>query len=112
MGQDVTTLPGPALLAAVFVAVTAAGAAALLAFAFLQRAQRPAHRIGEHWGGEHVDVVEWSGGEGYVRAGGELWRAISAAPLAPGARARVLRTDGLVLEVSEIDAAEGPQTAP
>ncbi|MBB5517717.1 NfeD family protein [Amphiplicatus metriothermophilus] len=57
------------------------------------------HRIADEWGGERVTVTEWSGAEGYVRAGGELWRARAAAPLAPGEEVEVVRRAGLVLEV-------------
>jgi membrane-bound ClpP family serine protease len=53
------------------------------------------------FGDEHVDVVEWSGEEGYVRAGGELWRARSDAALAPGDRVKVVRMDGLMLDGSK-----------
>jgi membrane-bound serine protease (ClpP class) len=38
-------------------------------------------------------------GEGWVRLRGESWRATSPAPLARGARVRVVRMDGLKLEV-------------
>lgn len=57
------------------------------------------HRVGDRWGGEHVEVVEWTGAEGYVRAGGELWRAHSKDQVAAGDAVRVLRMDGLILEV-------------
>ena len=60
------------------------------------------HRIGQRWGGEHVDVVEWSGSEGYVRAGGELWRATSRDALHAGDQVKVARMDGLTLEVRKI----------
>jgi membrane-bound ClpP family serine protease len=56
-------------------------------------------RLGERMGAEHVDVVEWTGHEGYVRAGGELWRATSKDALAPGDKVKVVRADGLVLDV-------------
>lgn len=61
--------------------------------------RKNAYRIGENMGGEHVDVVEWSGREGYVRAGGELWRATSKDALAPGDKVKVTRADGLILDV-------------
>jgi membrane protein implicated in regulation of membrane protease activity len=62
-------------------------------------AKKSDHRLGERWGGEHVEVVEWSAGEGYVRAGGELWRATSRDALSPGDEVKVARMDGLNLEV-------------
>ena len=36
---------------------------------------------------------------GYVRVHGEIWRAISRAPVAPGQAVRVLGIDGLTLNV-------------
>jgi membrane-bound ClpP family serine protease len=67
-------------------------------------AKKSDHRLGERWGEEPVEVVEWGGREGYVRAGGELWRAASADALSVGERVRVLKTKGLVLEVKKIPA--------
>ncbi|MGE0408563.1 MAG: NfeD family protein [Amphiplicatus sp.] len=64
-----------------------------------QRGRKSEHRIGERWGGEHVEVVDWAGGEGYVRAGGELWRAQSDEALAPGDRVSVQSARGLLLTV-------------
>jgi membrane-bound serine protease (ClpP class) len=44
-------------------------------------------------------VLEWHGGQGSVRAHGELWRARSPSPLRRGQQVRVKRIDGLTLEV-------------
>jgi len=49
-------------------------------------------------GGAGVVVDDFTG-EGWVRTRGELWRAISAVPLAKGARVRIRSTKGLTLEV-------------
>lgn len=76
-------------------------AALILALGFAQRAREPTHRVAELFGDERVEVVEWAGREGYVRAGGELWRARSAAVLAPGDKVKVDRIDGLIAEVSK-----------
>jgi membrane-bound serine protease (ClpP class) len=38
-------------------------------------------------------------GEGWVRMRGESWRATSSVPLVRGARVRVVRSEGLKLEV-------------
>jgi membrane-bound serine protease (ClpP class) len=49
--------------------------------------------------GAAVAVQDWSGAAGHVLANGERWQAVSAAPLAPGQRARVVALDGLTLRV-------------
>ena len=53
--------------------------------------------------GQVVSTLEFQGGEGWAMLGGERWRVRSARPLASGQRARVVRMDGLVLEVEAID---------
>ena len=57
------------------------------------------HRIGDRWGDEPVEVVEWRKGWGLVDAGGELWQATSKETLEPGDRVRVVKTKGLTLDV-------------
>lgn len=57
------------------------------------------HRVGARWGEEPIEVKEWSGGEGYVDAGGELWRAVSKDKLIAGERVIVKKMRGLTLEV-------------
>ena len=47
-------------------------------------------------------VLDWAEGRGRVRVHGEAWAARAAAGLAPGARVRVLRRDGLVLDVAPV----------
>lgn len=54
-------------------------------------ARKSDHRVGDRWGDEPVEVVEWSGRDGYVNAGGELWRA--AGPRVAARRARPRRED-------------------
>jgi membrane-bound serine protease (ClpP class) len=51
-----------------------------------------------------VTIAIPAGGEGMVRAHGELWRAVSTQNFPEGARVRVRRVEGLKLEV---EAAEG-----
>lgn len=68
-------------------------------------ARKSDHRVGDRWGDEPVEVVEWNGREGYVNAGGELWRAAGAEGLRPGERVRVAKTKGLLLEVRRIEKA-------
>lgn len=87
----------------------AAGFVAVILFAVVKVAwgmaqwRKPStHRVGEGWGDEPVEVIEWSGGEGLVSAGGEIWKARASATLAPGERVKVARVDGLVLEVKKL----------
>jgi membrane-bound serine protease (ClpP class) len=48
-----------------------------------------------------------AGGEGMIRVHGELWRAFSKASAVEGTRVRVLRVEGLKLEVEPLGAAGG-----
>jgi membrane-bound serine protease (ClpP class) len=48
-----------------------------------------------------------AGGEGMIRVHGELWRAFSKASAGEGTRVRVLRVEGLKLEVEPVGAAGG-----
>lgn len=59
------------------------------------------HRVGDQMANTKASVTEWSGGAGYVRAGGEIWRAVSPHALAPGDRVRVVSVDGLTLTVAK-----------
>lgn len=63
------------------------------------------HRVGNQMANARATVVEWScgkeGGEGYVDADGERWRAISTEPLAEGDQVQITRVDGLQLEVKK-----------
>jgi membrane-bound serine protease (ClpP class) len=54
--------------------------------------------------GAPARVQEWSGDAGHVIANGERWRAVAAAPLAPGQRVRVVALDGLTLKIQPDDA--------
>jgi membrane-bound serine protease (ClpP class) len=45
------------------------------------------------------------GGEGMIRIHGELWRAMAKAGAQEGSRVRVLRVNGLKLEVEPVEAA-------
>ena len=49
--------------------------------------------------GAEGEVLAWQRDEGSVRVMGEIWRARSARPLAPGTRVKVIDRDGLVLFV-------------
>lgn len=96
---DLAALSTPAVVVALVLAGCVALAVVKLVWGMAQWTQRPQHRVGERWGEETVEIVEWAGGSGYVRAGGELWRARSKDALAPGDMVKVARTSGLVLEV-------------
>lgn len=57
-------------------------------------------RVGESMNVTRAEVVEWSGGEGYVTADGELWRATSKDALTPGDAVAIASVDGLMLKVT------------
>jgi membrane-bound ClpP family serine protease len=88
-----------AIMIAVAMGVVILFTAVKLIWGAAQWSQRPQHRVGDRWGTEHVEVVEWSGGTGLVSAGGELWKATSADPLRPGETVMVAKVKGLTLEV-------------
>lgn len=48
------------------------------------------------------EVIEFGRGEGWALVDGERWRIRAAQPLRPGQRVRVVRVDGLTLEVSPL----------
>lgn len=62
-------------------------------------------RVGDGVGNERAEIVEWvpgaKGGKGYVRAGGELWKATSADNLTVGDIVTVASVDGLRLKVKK-----------
>lgn len=59
------------------------------------------HRVGQQMANVRAEVTEWSEGAGYVSADGELWRATSNDALAIGDEVKVVRVDGLKLEVKK-----------
>lgn len=67
---------------------------------FFMRHKTP-HRVGNAMNVTRAEVTEWSGKEGYVMAGGELWRAMSDATLNPGDQVTVASMNGLVLRVKK-----------
>lgn len=52
--------------------------------------------------GTAVEALEDFADTGWVVAGGERWRAVSRVPLHRGERARILRVDGLTLEIEPL----------
>jgi len=78
-------------------------------FLFLGRLALVAHRRPPVTGKEGLvgaegEAADGIGGDapGYVRVRGELWRAISRAPVAPGQHVRVLGIHGLTLDVEPL----------
>src|SRR5438270_1921465 len=78
------------------VAVALGVIAATLAWKFSQSARQPLNTGGESL----IGAVGEVSADGTVLSGGELWKAQSAQPLAPGSRARVIGVHGLTLEVA------------
>lgn len=86
-------------LIAVFAGFAAVAVAKIYGL-FFMRWKTP-FRVGDVMTGEHCEVIEWSDGEGYVRAGGELWRATSSSQLSVGDAVTVAAVDGLMLRVNK-----------
>ena len=99
---EVTGLPDDPLkfFIVMIVAGFAAVAAAKLYGLLFMRWKTP-FRVGEAMNVNHAEVVEWADGKGYVSAGGELWRATSKDPLAPGDQVAVNTISGLTLSVTK-----------
>jgi membrane-bound serine protease (ClpP class) len=95
--------PGFALSLWVVAAATLVTAAFfLLVIAMLLRSRkRPVVTGKEALTGAQGEAVAWNGEEGRVLVHGEIWRASAAAPLAVGARVKVIARDGLVLVVEK-----------
>jgi len=97
-------VPGFALSRAIVLgAVIGSAVLLLLAIAALFRSRmRPVVTGSEALIGATGETVFWQGNEGRVRVAGEIWRARAAAPLPDGAPVKVLRRDGLILDVETI----------
>lgn len=94
-------IPGFELSFGVIAAATAAtGAFFLLVLGLLLRShKRPVITGKEALLGAEGESLDWQQEEGRVRVLGEVWRARSARPLAPGTRVKVIDREGLVLFV-------------
>ena len=94
-------VPGFELSLAVVVAATAITAVLfLLVLAMLLRSRkRPVVTGKEALLGAEGEALGWEQDEGRVRVQGEVWRARSTRPLAPGSRIKVVNREGLVLLV-------------
>ena len=103
---EIVGLPSNPVAFAFFAVLAGFGlvAVAKLYGLFFMRWKTP-FRVGEAMNVKRAEVVEWTpgdkGGEGYVSAGGELWRAISADALTPGDEVTVAAVDGLLLKVKK-----------
>jgi membrane-bound serine protease (ClpP class) len=97
-------VPGFTLSTAVVIGTALASAALLLlALAALLRARRrPVVTGNDALIGALGEAVSWQGEAGRVRVQGEIWLARADAPLAAGARVKVLDRDGLTLRVQPI----------
>lgn len=80
-----------------FIGFGAVAAAKLYGLIFMR--WKTPFRVGEAMNVNRAEVVEWAGEEGYVSAGGELWRATSKDALAPGDKVSISAVDGLSLKV-------------
>lgn len=63
--------------------------------------KRPAVTGAEGMVGKVAEVKQWTGREGQVAVEGELWRATSDRPLAPGDTATVSGVHGLTLRLEK-----------
>lgn len=93
--------PGLAVAWELVLPLAVVGALAMFAIAgFALRARRRPPVVGaETMLGVRVEALEDIEREGWVRMGGERWRARTAVPLARGARARIVAVEGLTLVV-------------
>lgn len=96
-----TGVPGFAVSPAVILSASAATALLLLAAGTVaMRAYRRRVVTGEGvFAAGPAEVVEWSGGEGWVLVNGERWRARATFPLMPAQQVRVVARRGLTLLV-------------
>jgi membrane-bound serine protease (ClpP class) len=93
--------PGFELSLSVVAAATIVTAAlfVLVIALLLHSRKRPVVTGKEALLGAEGEALAWQRDEGRVRVLGEIWRARSSRPLAPGTRVKVINRDGLVLFV-------------
>lgn len=76
---------------------------ALCALAALtQRSRKTEFQLGEEFTADAGVVAMWDGRSGYVRVGGELWKAEAKTALAVGDLVKVARRDGMLLRVTPV----------
>jgi membrane-bound serine protease (ClpP class) len=81
------------------VSLAAASMLLLVMAMFARSRQRQVVTGQEEMVGSRAHVIDWHGGDGRVRAHGEIWQARGPAGLAPGRKVRVKAIHGLTLEV-------------
>jgi membrane-bound serine protease (ClpP class) len=81
------------------VALAAASLLLLMMTMVARSRQRPVATGREEMVGSRARVIEWHAGAGRVRIHGETWHARGPAALQPGQEVRVVRIEGLTLEV-------------
>ena len=81
------------------VAVVALGAMTAIARLGLTSHRRKVVSGREEMIGATGTVLDWARGHGHLFVHGERWRAVGAAPLAPGQTAEVVGIDGLTLSI-------------
>jgi membrane-bound serine protease (ClpP class) len=96
-----TEVPGFSIAWQLIAAMALGGALVLLAIvSFAVRARRrPVVSGAEGLAREIAEAVEDFERQGLVRVHGELWQAVSAQPVRAGQRLRILKVDGLVVQV-------------
>ncbi len=99
---EVTGLPDdPLKFIAIMVFAGFAAVAAAKIYGLIFMRWKTPFRVGETMNVNRADVTEWADGEGYVSAGGELWRAASKDDLKPGDAVKILSVNGLMLHVKK-----------
>jgi len=99
-GANAEPLANPLVWALTLVLLGASAVLAAKIFGLIFMRGKTSHRLGDAMSAR-AQVTEWSGGEGYVIAGGERWRAASNDALEPGDNVTVAAMNGLVLRVKK-----------
>ncbi len=85
-------------------AAAVSGGFLIFVLGYAWKAQRRPAAIGKQsWIGKEAAVLEWSGDSGYVRVGGERWKAAGEENLSAGDRVEVRDIRGLALDVRKKD---------
>ncbi len=100
-GDLLATLDWRAIALQALLIVAAVAGVAMIA-AITQRARKTAFQLGDEFTNDAGVVEIWEGRSGYVRVGGELWRAEAKAALTPGDAVKVARKDGMLLRVTPV----------
>ncbi|MEM9618508.1 MAG: NfeD family protein [Pseudomonadota bacterium] len=99
---EVTGLPSDPVTVALIALLAGFGLVAVAKiYGLLFMRWKTPFRVGEAMNVKRAEVIEWSDNEGYVSAGGEMWRAMSSDALSPGDHVTVAAVDGLMLRVNK-----------